>query len=46
MRNDEILNMYPKIYKANRLLKWKPKVSIQRGIKKTIKFYLDNQKKL
>ena len=46
MRNDEILNMYPNIYKANKLLKWKPKVSIQRGIKKTIKFYLDNQKKL
>ena len=46
MRNDEILNMYPNIYKANKLLKWKPKVSIQKGIKKTIKFYLNSQKKL
>ncbi len=46
MRNDEILNMFPYIYKANKLLKWKPKVSIQKGIKKTIKFYLNNQKKL
>ncbi len=44
MRNDEILNMYPNIYKANKLLNWKPKVSIQKGIKKTIRFYLNNQK--
>lgn len=46
MRNDEIFNMYPSINKANKLLKWKPKVSIQKGIKKTIKFYLNSQKKL
>ena len=44
MRNDEILNMYPNIYKANKLLMWKPKVSIEKGIKKTIRSYLISQK--
>jgi UDP-glucose 4-epimerase len=39
MRKDEILNMYPSIYKAQKILKWRPKISIQKGIKKTIKSY-------
>ena len=39
MRKDEPLNMYPSIKKAKRLFKWKPKFSIQKGLKKTIKFY-------
>ena len=39
MRKDEPLNMYPSIKKAQRLLNWKPKFSIQKGLKKTIKFY-------
>ena len=45
MRKDEILNMYPSIKKAEKLLNWKPKTSIKKGLKKTIKFYLDNKKK-
>jgi len=39
MRKDEPLNMYPSIKKAQRLFNWKPKFSIQKGLKKTIKFY-------
>jgi len=39
MRKDEILNMYPSINKAKILLKWKPKISINRGLKKTINYY-------
>lgn len=39
MRKDEILNMYPTINKAQKILKWKPKISIHYGIKKTINSY-------
>ena len=35
MRKDEPLNMYPSIKKAQRLFNWKPKFSIQKGLKKT-----------
>ena len=38
-RNDEILKLYPDISKAKKLLKWQPKVSFNRGILKTIKFF-------
>ena len=41
MRKDEILNMYPSIYKAKKVLNWRPKISIQNGIKKTINSYRD-----
>ena len=39
MRKDEILNMYPNNTKAKKILKWEPKISINKGIKKTINFY-------
>ena len=39
MRKDEILNMYPSINKVQKILKWRPKISIQNGIKKTINSY-------
>lgn len=39
MRKDEIKDMYPSIYSAQKLLGWKPRISINAGLKKTIKFY-------
>ena len=39
MRKDEILNMYPNISRAKKLLKWSPKYSIISGLKETIKSY-------
>ena len=39
IRKDEILETYQDKKKAKKLLKWKPKVKFQQGIKKTINFY-------
>ena len=39
IRKDEILNLYPNIKKARSKIKWKPKISFEKGIKSTIKFY-------
>ena len=39
MRKDEILNMYPSIIKAKKLLNWQPKIPLKIGLKKTINFY-------
>ena len=39
MRKDEILNMYPSIIKAKKLLNWRPKIPLKIGLKKTINFY-------
>ena len=38
-RKDEILNLYPNIEKAKKLLKWEPKINLKIGLKKTIKYY-------
>ena len=38
-RKDEIKNLYPDINRAKTLLKWKPKVSIIKGLKLTINDY-------
>lgn len=38
-RKDEILKIYPDIKKAKKLLRWKPKISFNKGIKKTIQSY-------
>ena len=43
-RNDEPLKLYPSISKAYKILKWKPKISLEIGLKKTIKFYARNEK--
>ena len=40
-RKDEILELYPNISKAKKFLKWKPKVSLYRGIVKTISYFKD-----
>ncbi len=36
LRKDEIIKLYPDISKAFNILKWKPKISFEDGIKKTI----------
>lgn len=43
-RKDEIKNLFPSIAKAKRLLNWKPLISINLGLKKTIKYYKGNSK--
>ena len=39
LRKDESLLSYPNIRKAKKNLEWKPKVDIDRGLKKTINYY-------
>ncbi len=43
MRKDEIIKLYPSIKKAKKVINWRPKISFQKGLKSTIKFY--NEKK-
>lgn len=40
-RKDEIAKMFPNIKKSKKLLKWKPLVSIDKGLKLTVKSYLN-----
>ncbi len=39
LRKDESLLSYPSIIKARKKLGWKPKIDIDKGLKKTIKYY-------
>ncbi len=39
MRKDEIIKLYPNIDKIKKTINWKPKVSFNSGLKKTIKYY-------
>ena len=39
LRKDEILKVYPDITKAKKIINWKPKISFNKGLKLTIKFY-------
>ena len=39
MKNYEQKEVYPSIKKAKNLIKWTPKISLERGLIKTIKFY-------
>ena len=39
MRKDEILKIFPDIKKIKNILGWSPKVTLNVGIKKTLKFY-------
>tara|TARA_A100001011_G_scaffold387826_1_gene466324 strand:- start:9351 stop:10259 length:909 start_codon:yes stop_codon:yes gene_type:complete len=41
-RKDEILRLFPSITKVKKILKWKPVVDINLGLKKTIKYYKSN----
>ncbi len=39
MRKDETMVLYPNIHKAKKILKWKPKISLNAGLQRTIKYY-------
>ena len=39
LRKDEIKSLYPNINKAHKILKWRPKISLNTGLKRTIKYY-------
>jgi len=39
LRKDEIEKLYPSIKKAKKAINWRPKISFQKGLKSTIKFY-------
>ena len=39
LRKDEILKLYPNLSKIKKLIKWKTKVNIDQGLKKTIKYF-------
>ena len=41
-RKDEINRLFPSIVKAKKLLRWKPTININLGLKKTIKYYKGN----
>ena len=40
LRKDEILKVYPSLQNAKKLIKWNAKTSFEKGLNKTIKFYL------
>lgn len=42
LRKDELLENYPSIKKAKKILNWYPKISLKIGIKKTINYYKKN----
>jgi len=42
LRRDEISKIYPNITKAKKILNWKPKTPLNRGLIKTIKYYKKN----
>jgi nucleoside-diphosphate-sugar epimerase len=44
LRKDEAIYYYPFITKAKKLLKWTPKLSFEKGLKKTIDYYKKNVK--
>jgi|TARA_B100001964_G_C14109229_1_gene542967 nucleoside-diphosphate-sugar epimerase len=39
LRKDEIISFYPSISKAKKILDWKPKVNLEKGLKRTINYY-------
>ncbi len=39
MRKDEIKVLYPNLSKAKKILRWRPKVKLNNGLKKTIRYY-------
>ena len=42
LRKDEISSLYPDITKAKKILKWKPKIKLNLGLKKTVNYYKKN----
>ena len=45
LRKDEILKLYPNINKAKKKINWKPKISFEKGLQSTIKYYYEQSKK-
>ena len=45
LRPDEMKKLYPNISKARRILNWTPKISLKKGLSKTIRYYKYNEKK-
>jgi len=45
LRKDEILKLYPNIKKAKKKIDWKPKISFEKGLQSTIKYYYEQSKK-
>ena len=39
IRKDEIFKLYPSIKKAKDKINWKPKISFEKGLRSTIKYY-------
>lgn len=39
LRKDEIIKLYPNISKAKKILMWKPKISLNLGLKRTINYF-------
>ena len=46
MRSDEPKKSYPSIKKAKKILLWKPKISLEKGLRMTISYYKDKKGKL
>jgi UDP-glucose 4-epimerase len=42
LRKDEIQKFYPNVLKAKSKINWVPKISFEKGVKSTIKFYKEN----
>ncbi len=45
LRKDEMISLYPSIFKAKKIIKWKPKIELNLGLKKTIKYYKNQNNK-
>ena len=41
LRKFDILKLYPNVKKAKNKINWSPKISFNKGLKSTIKFYND-----
>ena len=39
LRKDEILKLYPSLNKVKKILNWQAKVNLDKGLKKTIKYF-------
>ena len=39
LRKDEIIKLYPNLSKAKKLFDWEPKIDLEKGLKKTIKYF-------
>lgn len=42
LRNDEMINFFPKILKAQKKINWKSKIKLKAGLKATINYYKKN----